>query len=178
MKYTLGRRDRDYGRCSSKVTYLHEVLYAVRICRVDLLRATCVVAARVTKSDSLCDRRLHRLVSYIHSSLDKRLVGFIGDDWSVLQAQVFTDANLAGCSDTQRSTSGVFHCIGGPRSCFPIAVVSKRQSCVSKSTPEAELVALAHGLRVIGYPAMNVWDRVLPGCALSLHEDNSTARSV
>ena len=67
---------------------------------------------------------------------------------------------------------------GGPRLCFPIAAVSKRQSCVSTSKPEAELVALAHGLRVVGYPAMHVWDQVLLGCALSLHEDNSTARSV
>ena len=52
---------------ASKV--LMKILYAARMCRFDLLRATCGLASLVTKWDIVCDRKLHRLVSYIYSSL-------------------------------------------------------------------------------------------------------------
>eukprot|EP00974_Lingulodinium_polyedra_P085341 8263035-Lingulodinium_polyedra.AAC.1 len=54
---------------------------------------------------------------------------------------LYADADLCGCSATQRFTSGVFLCVRGERSMFPLVAVSKRPTCVSVSTPEAELVA-------------------------------------
>merc|ERR1711873_256627 len=97
----------------------------------------------------------------IHSTLGKRLVGWVGDTTAQVQPHLFTDADLAGCAETQRSTSGVFHCIRGQHTSFPIPVVSKRQGSVSHSTPEAELVALDHGLRNVAIPAMHIWDLLL-----------------
>eukprot|EP00974_Lingulodinium_polyedra_P035896 3444273-Lingulodinium_polyedra.AAC.1 len=40
---------------------LMKVLYVARVARFDLLKATCSLACMVTKWDSECDRRLHRL---------------------------------------------------------------------------------------------------------------------
>src|SRR4051812_14337081 len=42
--------------------------------------------------------------------------------------------------------------------CVPLAAVSKRQSCVSHSTPEAELVALTYALRHEGLPGLSLWE--------------------
>ena len=152
-----------------------KLLYAARMCRFDLLKAVCSLAQKVTRWDGECDRRLHRLMAYVKSSVDKRLVGYVGDGPEGWTPHLFTDADLAGCSESQRSTTGVFHCIRGPRTRFPIAAVSKRQGCVSHSTPEAELVALDHGLRSVALPAMEIWSIVMPAPQLVCHEDNDVA---
>ena len=114
-------------------------------------------------------------MSYIHSWPDLCATGWVGDPMSDLRPHLFSDADLAGCGQTQRSTSGVLHTVLGPASSFPIAVVCKRQSCVSHSTPEAEIVAMSSALRTVGLPAMFVWDVLLPGAKLVVREDNSTA---
>ena len=93
---------------------LMKVLYAARVCRFDLLRAVGVLAQRVTTWDAECDRRLHRLMSYVHTHAALQMTGWIGDDLSSLRPELYTDADLAGCSQTQRSTSGVLHCVTGP----------------------------------------------------------------
>lgn len=110
---------------------------------------------------------------YIHSTYHLRMVGWVGDDLDALQPFLFADADFAGCTLTQRSTTGYFHCIRGPRSCFPITGVSKRQSCVSHSTPEAEMVATDFSLRHCGIPSLDLWQALLPNCrGLILCEDN------
>ena len=58
---------------ASKV--LMKILFAARMARWDLLRATQSLASRVTKWSKDCDAALHRLVCYINSSLDIRMQG-------------------------------------------------------------------------------------------------------
>merc|ERR1712035_231823 len=94
---------------------------------------------------------------------------------SEVRPHVYTDADLAGCFDTQRSTTGVYHCTSGPHTQFPIAAVSKRQGSVSHSTPESELVALDHGLRHVALPAAELWAKFLPCSKVIAHEDNAVA---
>ena len=106
-------------------------LYAARLCRFDLLRAACHLATFVTKWTSECDRKLHRLVCYIHSSKHLRMIGWVGDKLDALQPHLFADADFAGCTASQKSTSGYHFTVRGPHSCFPITGVSKRQTCVS-----------------------------------------------
>jgi hypothetical protein len=53
----------------------------------------------------------------------------------------FVDADFAGCRDTRKSTTGFLVRLGGGI----IAWNSSRQSCVTRSTAEAEFVA-AHSL--------------------------------
>jgi len=53
--------------------------------------------------------------------------------------------------------------------------VSKKQDCVSHSTPEAEIVAAAWALRREGIPALQLWDVLLQGKrGLYVHEDNQS----
>ena len=54
------------------------VSYAARMARFDLLRITCKLATRVTKWDCDDDKRLMKLMRYIHSTLTCRQVGYLG----------------------------------------------------------------------------------------------------
>ena len=148
--------------------------YAARLCRFDLLRAVCRLAT-VTKWTSECDRKLHRLVCYVNSSKHLRMIGWVGDGLSALQPHVFADADFAGCTATQRITSGYHFAIRGPNTCFPITGVSRRQTCVSHSTPEAEIVSADLALRHCGLPSFALWWTLLPQRPRRMfHEDNQT----
>ncbi len=152
---------------------LMKLLYGARLARFDLLRAINHLAGYITKWTPDCDARLHRIMCYVHTSLHYRMIGFVGDKPEQLRPHLFADADFAGCPDSQRSTSGLHLAIRGPATCFPIAGASKRQTCVSHSTPEAEIVAADFALRSAGLPALQLWDTLLQRAAgLSFHEDN------
>ena len=140
---------------------LMEILSGARLARFDLLRPIAALASKITKCDIVCDRELHRLVCYINSSLDYKLKGHIGDSSKDLNLTLFSDAGFAGCLGTAKSTSGVFIAPTGPKSFFPLKAVSKKQSCVSHSTPEAEIVGANLAIRAEGLPALQLWGMVL-----------------
>ena len=48
-----------------------------------------------------------------------------------------------------------------PNTIFPLNGVSKKQTCVSHSTPETEIVAAIAAVRLEGLPALQLWDIVL-----------------
>ena len=78
-----------------------KILFAARMARWDLLRATQSLASRVTKWSRDCDVALHRPVSYINSSLDIRMQGFIGDGIGDGKLWLFCDADWAGEYDSK-----------------------------------------------------------------------------
>jgi hypothetical protein len=135
---------------------LMKILYGARMCRFDLLRATCHLATKVTKWTRACDRALHRLVSYINSSLDVKMMGWVGNPVSEWELVVYSDADFGGDLETSRSTSGVFVCVRASHTFFPLSATSKRQSCVSHSTPEAEIVAADHAIRLEALPGLQL----------------------
>ena len=150
-----------------------KILWAARLARFDLLRAVCHLAQNVTKWTTDCDRKLLRLVGYIQYSKGYRLMGWVGDKLEQCQPHLYADADFAGCSETQRSTSGLHFVCQGPRTNFPLTGISKRQGCVSHSTPEAEIVATAFALRMVGLPALQLWHTILPQRpTILIHEDN------
>ena len=152
---------------------LREILYGARLARLGLLRPIAALASKVTKWGTVCDRMLRRLVCYIISSLDYKLKGHIGDSSKDLNLILFSDADFAGCLDTAKSTSGVFIALTGPNSFFPLNAISEKQSCVSHSTPEAEIVAAGLAIRTEGLPALQLWDMVLERpMKLVCQEDN------
>jgi len=158
---------------------LMKILYAARVMRYDLLRPVAYLASRVTKWSPRCDRQLHRLVCYIAATKHHRLRGYIGDSADKLELSLYSDADFAGCKITKRSTSGIFLALTGPNTFFPLNAISKKQTCVSHSTPEAELVAAAAALRMEGLPALNLWEGLFQRpVKLTLHEDNQAAITV
>ena len=150
-----------------------KILYAARMCRPDLLRAIGHLACFITKWAPEHDRRLHQLMCYIHTTSHLRMLGWVGDDIGTICPHIFSDADLAGCTFTQRSTSGGYICMSGPNSCFPIGFSSKRQGCVCTSSTESETVAAFTALKMFVLPALQLWDTLFPGGKrATFHEDN------
>ena len=98
---------------------------------------------------------------YLQSTLGHRLIGFVGNKPCDMQAHLFADADFAGDPEAQRSTSGLHLALRGPATGFPLTGASKRQTCVSHSTPEAEIVAADFALRTSGIPAQQLLERHL-----------------
>ena len=137
---------------------LMKLLYAARIARFDLLRSINSLARNVTKWTVDDDAKLYHLMCYVNSSLSKRMTGWVGNKFDDLSLALFADADFAGCAQTLRSTSGSHMHIQGKQTRFPLSGGSKRQGCVSHSTPEAEIVAADVTLRTMGLPALSIWD--------------------
>ena len=141
---------------------LMKVLWVARFARLDLLRAVGFLATEITKWTSKCDRQLYRRIGYMKGSANLRMVGWVGDSFGSITPHLYADADFAGCVDTLRSTSGVHQALLGPHTNFPIAGHSKRQGCVSHSTPEAEMVAMDFAMRSTGLPAHPAREAWLP----------------
>ena len=149
------------------------VMWAARMARPDLLKAVQALACFLAHWDRHCDKAIHRLFCYINCTYHHRHTAWIGDDMSSLSLHVYADADFAGCRRTQKSTSGGHMCLEGERSYFPLANSSKRQSAVSQSTPEAEIVAADHALRILGVSALDIWELIFNRHpVITFHDDN------
>ena len=101
------------------------------------------------------------------------MIGWVGDRIEDLDLSLYADADFAGCPQTLRSTSGSHMHVSGKHTRFPLAGGSKRQGCVSHSTPEAEIVAADTTLRNHGLPSISMWQAIagmLP--RVVFHDDN------
>jgi hypothetical protein len=157
------QRDAEPGKLAkSAASVLMKCLYAARMCRFDLLRAVQGLARYMAKWTRRQDQELHQLISNIHCTKHKTMVGWVSDDFESLQIQLYSDADFAGCQDTMRSTTGVHACLNGPGTSFPPSGQSKRQGCISQSTTEAELVAASHALRASGLPLLELFETLYP----------------
>jgi hypothetical protein len=155
-----------------------KIMYIARFARPDLLRAVGVLTTMITKWDTLCDRKLFRIIKYINGTTTWRQIGFIGDGPEDIEIGLFSDADFAGDRGTMRSTSGVFLALYGPHSFFPLCSQSKKQTAVSHSTVEAEIVAADHAIRTTGLPCLSLWEKLLDRqMSLEVYQDNqATAR--
>ena len=146
---------------SIAASVLMQVLFAARMARPDLLKAINYLARRITVWTELCDKLLHRLMCYINSTLDLAMVSIVGDPAKDLRLELFVDSDFAGDPNSKFSTSGVWFGVGGPHTRACLCCLSKRQTSRAFSTPEAEIVAYALGLRTEGLPGLDLWESIL-----------------
>ena len=116
---------------------------------------------------------------YVAKSQDSVHIGWCGDGVGELMLEAYADSDFASDQDTSRSTPGGCLLVSGPDTSFVISALSKRQSVVSHSTPEAEIVAADYVVRTAVLPAFGMWELVLarPVHAV-LFEDNSACVQV
>jgi len=112
---------------------------------------------------------------YINSTIDLKLQAWIGDPAESWEFVVFSDADFAGDKATRKSTSGVFTCIRAANTFFPLMGMSKKQTCVSHSTPEAEIVAADFAVRTVGLPGLDLWE-TLTGKPMKMVLKKTTSR--
>ena len=148
-----------------------QVLWAVRLARPYLLRASNHLATKITKWTSTFDSMMQRLMGYIQATLHMRIIGCVGASKIPVCFPHFpAGADFAGNVETQQSASGYYSVRRGPNSSFPMTAGSKRQSY---STPEVGLVAADFGLRTDGLPSFSLWRVLFPHRPpLLFHEGN------
>ena len=104
---------------------------------------------------------------YVNSTFELRQLAWIGDNplaqAGSVEPHMYADADLGGCYVSNRSTSGRHFALEGPSSLFPISAYSKRQGCVSTSTPEAEMVSAFHAVKDAMMPLGHMLEALHPG---------------
>lgn len=111
-----------------------------------------------------CDKRLHRMMSYLNSTANYVQKCDVGDSTSKCHLALFTDAGFAGDLKDSRSTSGAFLFLVGPNTFVPITWFCEKQGAVSHSSTEAEVISLDAGLRMEGIPSLALWEEVVEVC--------------
>ncbi len=109
-----------------------------------------LLAREVTRWTAACDRRLRRLISYMHCTKDHGRLCFVGDRASECHLMLFSDASFAGNLKDSKPTSGGVLTLAGADTLVPIAWLCKKQGAMSHSTAEAEVISMDAGVRVKG----------------------------
>ena len=71
---------------------------------------------------------------------------------------LFQDSDFAGDLEDSKSTSGGTLCVLGSHTIVPTSWMCKKQTAVSHSSTESEIISLDTGLRLDGLPALELWD--------------------
>ena len=71
------------------------------------------VARAVTKWTKACDKRLARLISYIHHTCEYRQSCYVGNTAQHCRLGLFRDSDFAGDLEDSKSTSAEVLCIFG-----------------------------------------------------------------
>ena len=152
-----------YGRscqemCSQIVL---KCLYLARIGRPDIIWSVNKLARSITKWAKACDKRLCRLISYIHHTCKCKKYCCVGNTAKQCRLELFQDSDFAVDLEESKSTSGGTLCIFGSHTFVPISWMCKKQTSVSHSLTESEIISLDAGLRLDGIPALELWDLIV-----------------
>ena len=119
-----------------------------------------------------CDKRLARLISYIHHTCEYRQYCHVGNTAQHCRLGSLQDSDFAGHLEDSKSTSGVILCTCGSHTFVPISWMCKKQTSISHSSTEAEVISLDAGLRMDGVPALDLWDLAIEALHSSPHQTN------
>ena len=96
------------------------------------------------------DKRLARLISYIHHTSEIKQHCYVGNTAQQCRLELFQDTDFAGDLEDSKSTSGRLLCIFGSQTFVPKSWMCKKQTSVSHSSTESETISLDAGLRRMG----------------------------
>ena len=136
-----------------------------RIRRPDIPWSVNKLARSITKWTKACDKRLSRLISYIHHTCEYKQY------CQTMQTGLFQDSDSAGDLEDSKYTSSGTWCIFGSHTFVPISWMCKKQTSVSHSSTESEINSLDAGLRLDG-----IWS--LPSSRKHVLEETSSGGPV
>ena len=105
-------------------------LYLARVNRPDSYWSVNNLARHVTSWTVACDKRLHRLISYLRHKGDKVQTAWVGDPPEHCRLTLFSDASFADSLEDSKSTTGAYLVLVGPRTFVPITWICKKQGAV------------------------------------------------
>ena len=137
--------------CSQMVL---KCLYLARIGRPDNLWSVNTLARPITKWTKACDKRLNRLISYIHHTSEYKQYCYVCNTAKQCRLGLFQDSDFAGDLEDSKSTSGGTLCVFGSHTFVPLSWMCKKQTSVSHSSTESEIIIFDAGLRLDGIPLL------------------------
>ena len=149
----------ELSKVSSQIVL--KCLYLARIGRPDILWSVNKLARSITKWTKACDKRLCRLISYIHHTCEYKQYCHVGNTTKQCRLGLFQDFDFPGDLEDSKSTSGGTLCIFGSHTFVPISWMWKKQTSVSHSSTESDIISLDAGLRMDGVPALDLWDLIV-----------------
>ena len=153
-------------------------LYLSRIGRPDILWSVNKLARSITKWTKACDKRLNRLISYIHHTCEYKQYCYVGNTAKQCRLGLFQDSDFGGDLEDSKSTSGGTSCVFGSHTFVPINWMCKKQPSVSHSSTESEIISLDAGLRLDGIPALDLWDLIVFVLGNTIQTHDRTVQSV
>ena len=114
-----------------------------------------------TKWTKACDKGLNRLISYIHHTCEYKQYCHVGHTAKHCRLGLFQDSDFAGDLEDSKSTSGGTLSVFGSHTFVPTSWICKKQTSVSHSSTESEIISLDAGLRLDGLPALEMWDLIV-----------------
>ena len=86
---------------------------------------------------------------------------YVGNTANQCRLVLFQDSVFAGDLEDSKSNSGGTLCVFGSHTFVPISWMCKKQTAVSHSSTESEIISLDTGLRLDGLPALEFWDLIV-----------------
>ena len=118
-------------------------------------------ARSITKWTRACYKRLCRLISFIHHTSEQKQYCHVGNTAKQCSLGLCQDSDFTGDHEDSKSTSGRTLCVFGSRAFVPISWMCKKQTVVSHSSTESEIISLDTGLRLDGLLALELWDLIV-----------------
>ena len=97
---------------------------------------------------------------FLHHTSEFKQSCLVGNTAQQCRLGLFQDSDFAGYLEDSKSTSGGLLCILGSHSFVPISWMCKKQTSVSHTSTESEIISLDASIRMDGIPALNLWDLV------------------
>ena len=150
-------------------------LYLAGIGRPDILWSVNKLARSITKWTKACDKRLNRLISYIHHTFEYKQYCHVGNTAKQCRPRLFQDSDFAGDLEDSKSTSGGALCVFGSHTFVPISWMCKKQTSVSHSSTESEAISLDAGLG-LPLPALDLLDLIVAVLHGNTYQSNQERR--
>ena len=146
----------ELSKVSSQIAL--KCLYLARIGRLDILWSVNKLARSITKRTKACDKRLKRLISFIHHACEYQQCCYVGNTAQQCRQGLFRDFDFAGDLEDSISTSEGILRIFGSHTFVPISWMCMKQTSVSHSSTGVEVTSLDAGLCMGGVVALTLWD--------------------
>ena len=125
-----------------------------------------------------CDKCLNQFISDIHHTCEYEQHCNVGNTAKQSWLGLFQDSDFAGDLEDSKSTSGATLCIFRLHTFVPISWMCKKQTAVSHSLTESEIISLDAALRFDGILALELWDLIVSVFESVTQTSNRTERPV
>ena len=167
---------REMSNTSSQI--ILKCSYLARIGRPDVPWSVNKLVRSITKWTKANDKRLNRLISHIHHTSEYKQYCHVGNTAKQCRLGLFQDSDFAGDLEDSKSTSGGTLCVFGSHTFVPKSWMCKKQTAVSHSSRESEMLSLDTGFRLDGLPALELWDLIVSAFGNIFHISDRTGKPV